>query len=231
MPITAPGIYKLPEAEYHADPCEPFSLSRGIAHTLLTTNAKKAHHAHPKLGGADPFIPNKAMDAGSIIHSLVLGVGAEIKSIDAVYDAKHKRAGQLVTDYATKAAQEARDAIRDAGGIPVLAHEEPKLRACADAALEQLKHHEDGADFFAPGQSEAVVVWKEGDLWFRIMVDRLPDDPKAPAYDFKATKLSAAPGSWDRRLQNIYAFQDAFYRRGLKHRTGQRTECTEKNFR
>lgn len=214
--IDKPGIYDLPEAEYHADPCEPFSLSRGVAHLLLTANPKKAWRASPKLGGKGDIIPSKAMDAGSAVHSLMLGKGSDIEVLQAVYDEKHKKAGKPVTDYATNAAKHERDLIRSYGRIPVLANDMPKLQACKDAALEQLSEHEDGAAFFAPGRSEAVVVWQEGDFWFRIMVDRLPDDPRASPYDIKATEMLAAPGKWDRRLQSIYAFQDAFYRRGLK---------------
>lgn len=216
MKITAPGIYELSAEAYHRDPCPEPSLSRGIAHLLLTENPRKAHHAHPRLGGGSLVKPNRAMDAGSIVHSLMLGKGADLRALAAVYGPKHERAGKPVTDFATKAAQEERDAIRQDGGIPVLAHQEAELRNCAEAGLEQLRRHPDGADFFAPGRSEMVVAWQEDGLWFRIMVDRLPDDPRAPLYDLKMTELSAAPGSWDRRMQRIYAFQDAFYRRGVR---------------
>jgi len=214
--ITAPGIYTMPENEYHADCCEPFSLSRGIAQLLVNTNPRKAYHASPKLGGNGGIIPTKAMDAGSIVHSLVLGKGAGIQVLTATYDDKHAKAGQPVADYATKAAKSERDQIREDGKIPVLSHEEPSLRLCAKTALDQMRKHPDCGDFFAPGQSEAVVVWQEDGLWFRIMIDRLPDNPRASPYDVKLTELSAAPGNWDRRLQKIYAFQDAFYRRGLR---------------
>jgi hypothetical protein len=216
MNVTEPGIYELTEAEYHADPCEPFSLSRGVAHLLLTGNPKKAHRASRKLGGKRDIIPNRAMDAGSAVHSLMLGRGADIEVMSTTYGDKHKKAGQPVTDFATDAAKHERDLIRSYGRIPVLAHQMPMLHACRDAAFEQMHEHEDGAAFFAPGRSEAVVIWQEDGLWFRIMVDRLPDDPHAMPYDIKATEMLAAPGKWDRRLQTIYAFQDAFYRRGLK---------------
>jgi hypothetical protein len=214
--IAEPGIYEVSEAKYHADPCEPFSLSRSIAHLMITENPKKAHRAHPKMGGKSDVKPTRAMDDGSIVHALVLGKGADIRPITAVYGPKHERAGEVVTDFNTKAAQEQRDAIRADGGIPVLAHRLPGLRDCAAEMLRQIRQHPDGKAFFAPGRSEAMLVWREGDLLLRIMVDRLPDDPLLPAYDVKMTELSAAPGSWDRRFQTIYAFQDAFYRRGLR---------------
>lgn len=215
--ITAPGIYTLPEDIYHADPIEPFSLSRGIAHLLVTRSPLHAHYAHPKLGltTGGGIKVNKAMDAGSAVHSMVLEKGAKVVPLAATYDAKHKKAGKPVEDFATNAAKDERDALREAGHIPVLAHELPELRRAAAAVTRNLRWHQDGSDFFGPGQSEAVVVWEEDGLWFRCMVDRLPDDPNAPPYDLKLTGLSAAPGGWERRLRDVYAFQDAFYRRGI----------------
>ena len=82
--------------------------------------------------------------------------------------------------------------------------------------MERLGGLADGAGFLAPGTSEAVVIWREGDIWLRCMVDRLPDDPRRPAYDVKCTELSAAPGAWERRLLSDYAFQSEFYRRGIR---------------
>lgn len=216
MKITCAGVYAMEPSVYHADPVEPLSLSRGIAHLLITHSSRHAHYAHPKLGGNGGIVPTRVMDDGSVVHSLMLGRPQDIGVVDAVYGEKHAKAGEPVTDFATKAAQEARDAIRKQERIPVLPHRLKELRDCAASALHQLEGHQDGAAFFGSGQSEAVVVWREDDLWFRIMVDRLPDDPRAPLYDIKATELSAAPGGWERRLQKIYAFQDAFYRRGLR---------------
>jgi len=216
MSITTPGIYEMSAEEYHADCCEPFSLSRGVAHMLLKENPRKAWHSHPKLGGKGNIVPNKAMDAGSMVHGLILGAGAEMQALTSVYGPKHESAGEPVRNFMTKEAKTECVAIRKAGRIPVLAHEEQQIRDCSFAGVAQLSEHPDGKGFFEPGQAEAVVVWQEDGLWFRIMVDRLPDNPRASPYDLKMTKMSAAPGSWDRRLQGIYAFQDAFYRRGLR---------------
>lgn len=214
--IDAPGIYDITESEYHADPCIVPSLSRGIAHLLVTRSPMHAYHSHPRFtpsSGDDKT--SRMMDDGAAVHSMLLGKGARVVPVRATYDAKHKLAGHPVRDYATNAAKEDRDAIREEGCIPVLAHEMPELARACTAVTRHMRWHQDGADFFAPGKSEAVVVWREGDLWLRCMVDRLPDDPHAPLYDLKVTKLSAAPGGWERKLRDQYAFQDAFYRRGI----------------
>jgi len=216
MSITEPGIYEMSETEYHADPCEPFSLSRGIARLLIDRSPMHAFHAHPRLGAGDGIEVSKIMDEGSAVHSMLLGKGARVVSVRAVYGPKHKLAGQPVKDFKTDAACEDRDAIREEGCIPILPHEQGDLVRAVSAVTTHLRWHQDGPDFFADGRSEAVVVWREGDLWLRCMIDRLPDDPMAPAYDLKVTKMSAAPGGWERRLRDVYAFQDAFYRRGLR---------------
>lgn len=214
--VAAPGIYEMEPGQYHADPCPLPSLSSSIARTLIRRSPLHAHAAHPRLGGAGGTRPTRAMDDGSVVHSLLLDKGATVVPLRAVYGPKHERAGEPVTDFATKAAQEERDALREAGHLPVLAHRLPELRRCAAAIARNLRFHQDGGDFFAPGRTEAVVVWEEDGIWLRCMVDRLPDDPRAPPYDIKTTALSAAPGGWERRLQTDYAFQAAFYARGLR---------------
>ena len=40
------------EAEYHADPAPEPSLSRSLAHTLLTRSPRHAWQAHPRLNPA-----------------------------------------------------------------------------------------------------------------------------------------------------------------------------------
>lgn len=211
-----PGIYDLPEAEYHADPCPQPSLSRGIAQMLIRQTPMHAHHAHPRLGGKGEIIPTKVMDDGSALHSMLLGQGAPIELIRTVYGPKHKLAGKPVADFKTKDAQEERDEIRASGMIPMLPHRMPELLRCKTAMIRQINEQEEGPDFFGPGKSEVTIIWREGDIWLRCLVDRLCDDASLPPYDLKLTEMSAAPGGWERRLQTNYAFQDAFYRRGIK---------------
>ncbi|WP_242401117.1 hypothetical protein [Acetobacter okinawensis] len=47
--ITTPGIYDLPEAQYHADPCPTPSLSNSVARILLDESPMHAHFSHPRL--------------------------------------------------------------------------------------------------------------------------------------------------------------------------------------
>jgi hypothetical protein len=215
MNITDPGFYDIPASEYHADCCDPISLSRGIAHLLIKQSAEHAHYHHPKLGGHAGIKATSMMDDGSIVHELLLGKGGGIQIIKAVYGPKHDLAGKPVRDFKTKDAQEERDAITAAGKTPVLLHRYPELCSIAEVAEAKLRQHPEGIEFFAPSRSEIVAVAKEGDTLLRVLVDRLPDDTALPPFDLKLTKLSAAPGGWERRFVSEYAFQGSFYNRVL----------------
>jgi hypothetical protein len=104
----AARILNVTKDEYFADPCEVPSLSQSTAHTLLAQSPLHAWTAHPKLNPQPKIVeePNAARDEGSMIHSLLLGKGADLVIIKA-------------DNYRTKAAQELRDAARAAGRMPV----------------------------------------------------------------------------------------------------------------
>lgn len=201
--ITAPGIYEMPEADYHADPCPMPSLSSGIAKILIRRSPLHAMDAHPRMGGHSAG-PTKAMDHGTILHRLILGAGGDFDALP-------------FADYKTGAAKEARDASRAAGRTPVLVDELRELQDAAAAALEQMREHQDLKAFFAPGQSEAVIAWQEPGAWIRCMVDRLPHDPRSPWFDIKTVAQSAAPADLERAFIKDHAFQRAFYLRGARY--------------
>lgn len=210
-----PGVYSMSAEAYHADPCPIPSLSCTIARLLVRQSPLHAWTAHPRMGAVD-MEPSRVMDIGSALHAMLLGYREKVRPITATFGPKTKRReliGLPVTSYQSDAAQEERDEIRAAGGIPVLQHEWAGLIGAERAALAQIALADDGAGFSASGASEAVVIAHDDGVWLRCMVDRLPENPRLPPYDLKATKLSAAPGGWERRLQTEYAFQDAFYRR------------------
>ena len=198
------GIHPdIPEATYHADPCEAPSLSNSIARMLLSRSPMHAWHAHPRLNPAyEPRDGNAAMDAGTIIHKILLGRGSAIEVVDA-------------PDWRTKAAKEARDAARAAGHTPVLVGDLSDIHDAAKAIRSRIKTTTEGAMLFEPGIPEATLIWREGPIWCRARADYLLNDPRLPILDLKTTKLSANPEQWQKRLVSDYCFQDAFYRRGL----------------
>ena len=200
-----PGIHDIPAAAYHADPCPAPSLSRSIGWALISQSPLHAFGLSPKLAGTvtDPAA-TKAMDMGSALHMLLLGKGAEIRPIEA-------------KDWRTNAAKEARDAARREGFTPLLSADADLAVEAASAIRHHLTRHDDGHYLAAPGRSEAVLIWREGDVWCRVMVDRIPDGDGAPLLDIKTTAGSARPEAWAKKLATDgYAFQAAFYLRGAR---------------
>jgi len=197
---VSPGFFPgMTGAQYHADPCPVPSLSSGIAKTLIRRSPLHAHHEHPRFCAASRSA-TAPMEAGSVLHCLMLGRGDEYEAVDA-------------DDWRTKAAKERRDEIRAAGRIPMLAADLDTAREAAEAALGQMRQHPDCAGFFAPGTSEAVLIAQDGPTWLRCMVDRMPAEPGACWFDLKTTAMSAAPAEFQRTIIKEHAFQRAFYLR------------------
>lgn len=147
------------EREYHADPCDAPSLSASIAKTLLLQSPYHAMLKHPKLPGR-LIEHSKAMDEGSLIHSLVLDGGTNLCVIYA-------------DDYRTNAAKQARDEARVNGLRPVLASKYSPALAVAKAITEQLA----AKGITLNGESGVVLVWNEessrGPVRCRAMLDHV----------------------------------------------------------
>jgi hypothetical protein len=190
-----PGIHHgIPEADYHADPCEAPSLSSGTIRALRRSPAH-AYHQHPRLGGGEST-SSQAQEDGTVLHGLILGTPLAVQALD-------------FPDWRTKDAKAAREAAREAGAVPMLAHHFAELRETA-AGIEH------GMPRLPQGSPEATLIWQEGETWCRARVDWLPDDPTAPLYDLKTTGLSADPAQWQRNLVANYCIQAAWYLRGAR---------------
>lgn len=160
-------------------------------------------YAHPRLNENAEAKESQLFDDGKAAHDLLRNCRDNIVVIEA-------------DNYRTKAAQETRDAARQAGQIPLLAGRLRELEAITSSALRQLAQV-DG--FNQPFTSERTLVWREntdcGDVWCRARIDRLPDDGNV-IYDFKTT-VDAAPAAFQKIAFNLgYDLQAAFYERGLR---------------
>ncbi len=209
--ITAPGLYRMLDTDYHADPCEVPSLSSTIGRRLIDASPAHAWNDHPRLNPpredeAKPKIPPK-WDFGSLIHKLVLGAGANIEVLP--YDA-----------WTTKEAREMRDACYEDGKIPVKQKDFDRAEVMAAAFERQLA----GCDpiirtCMDKGPAEVIAVWQEQSIWCRAMLDKLwvsLDGTVATIIDYKSTEASAAHHETERRIfQMGYDFQGVFYGRGL----------------
>jgi hypothetical protein len=195
------GIHHgMDEATYHADPCPAPSLSSGIVRAILRSPLH-AWHAHPQLNpGYRDRTGSAASDEGTILHALVLGTEPCWRVVAA-------------DDWRTKDAKEAREAAFLEGRVAVLARRFHELAAVADSirpAFDRLRQ---------PGSPEATLMWQEpkyGGAWCRARIDWLPLGDRPLLLDLKTTKMSAAPGDWQRRLVSDYCIQAAWYLRGAR---------------
>lgn len=206
--ITAPGIYKIPQAEYHADPCPDPSLSSSLIKVLIQQSPLHAWMAHPRLNPNFAESESETFDIGSACHALLLEGENRIERIDA-------------PDFKTKAAREARDAARAAGKHPIIAHKydsvvnmhliaHKAIADCADLSGYRIDHR----------MSERTIVWQEdGWLWCRAMIDSSHDDLSV-LLDYKST-TDATPSVFSHQISRMgYQIQESWYRRGVRALTG-----------
>lgn len=205
--ITTPGIFKgFDVQEYFNDPCPEPSLTQSIAKALLDRSPAHAAAAHPRLRltAEEPDDAPEKYDAakaiGNAAHALMIGRGKTI----AVGD---------FPNWQTKVAKEYRAAAMVSGQEPVLAKhmaKAEKMVAAGGAQLQALGW----VDVFNQGAGEVVIAWKEGDLWFRALVDWMVDTTMI--YDVKTTSLSCAPHMIGKLMGDAgWSIQAAFIERGL----------------
>lgn len=203
--ITQPGIYTdMSAADYFADPTPTPSLTQSVAKILIGQSPLHAWHAHPRLNPDYRHDDATKYDIGNIAHKLMLGRGKQVVVLDGI------------DDWRTKAAKDQREAAAAEGKLAVLGKHFAKADAMVRAAREQLDLR-GLAHLFDPvlGNSECVLAWTEGGLWFRQMIDWLC--LTRPIFcDYKTTAMSAAPHGLDRMMASAgWPVQAAMAERGL----------------
>lgn len=194
------GSYRISEEEYHADPCEYPSLSRGIIKDLVMSCPARAWVNHPKLNPNYKAKEREIFDLGHAAHALFLQGIDNAWIIDA-------------PDWKKKETKEARDRARDAGKYPILIDKYKDIKAMVEVANEQIWNYlgltiEDG-------ESEVSYIWKEGELWMRIRLDWITRKNRL-ILDYKTTGASSNPEEYSNIAGNTgLDIQDAFYRRGV----------------
>lgn len=202
MTITEPGIYDLPDEEYHADPCPVPSLSASVATLLIDKSPRHAWTAHPRLNKDAEEKNETKFDIGSAAHDLLLRGRQNIEVIDA-------------NSYQTKAARQARDDAYEAGKTPIKADDWANVQAMAVAAKLQLAAFEGCESFLSDGVAERTLVAKINGVWVRCKPDWLPNERQI-IWDYKTT-TTAEPDAWSRN--NLYQGRDltaAWYVRIVK---------------
>jgi hypothetical protein len=212
--ITKPGVYAIPEAEYHADPVPGGSLSSSGARALLDVYADKYggcpakyHHWRHRRRP-----PSAVFDFGSAAHKLVLGIGPELVEIDAM-------------DRRKPATREAEEEARARGQIPLLPHEMAQVEDMAAA----IHDNDDAMALFkaGTGQPEASLFWQEkayangpwtkgtGMVWCRSRFDwlshHLLPDGRLLIPDYKTARLAELAAFGKAVADHGYHQQAAFY--------------------
>ncbi len=206
--IDTPGLYQIPESEYHADPTPAPSLSASIAKVLLGQSPRHAAFQHPKLNPGYEYEAKESFDLGTACHAYILEGEANFEIINA-------------KDWRTKEAQSARDVARMVGRTPLLERQWLDVQAMATVLREPLGHFRERPIPLTNGQPEQTLIWREGTVWCRGRPDWLHSDHRT-IDDLKSTQGSAHPDAWARAaLFGLgYDIQAAFYLRGLKAVTG-----------
>lgn len=209
--ITAPGIYEMPEGEYHADPVPGWSLSASGAKLLLDPHCP----AHYRWFRDHPKPRTKALDTGTIAHGMVLGSGVQAVQYPEGVLAKNGAAS-------TNDAKAFKEQAAAAGQIALKADEYREVVAMVDA----LRTHPIAGRVFDPerGKPEQSLFWRDAsaEIWRRARLDWLPTPGKGRLViaDYK-TARSANPRSWLKDACNLgYHIQDSNYREGIAALTG-----------
>lgn len=211
MQIQTPGIYDMPAAEYHADPCPLPSLSSGGAHTL-TWECPAVYD----YGRRNP-VNKRAFDIGTASHLMTL---EPEKFDDAVVVIEGKtKDGKPSEGYKTQDAKDQRDAAYAAGKTPLLQQEVDLVRAMRAA----LWNDPIGSKAFRNGKAEQSIFWRDVEfgIWRRTRPDWIPDH-RNYAINWKSA-ASANPDDVAKAIFNLGYFQKAAYELdGIEAVTGRR---------
>lgn len=200
------GSFKITHEEYHKDPCDFPSLSRGTILDLLFRSPLHAWANHPKLNPLFQKEENGKFDIGQAAHAWFLEGVNKIFIIEA-------------DDWRTKEAKNKRDEARINNQIPLLEKQADQVRNMVDIAKNRLNHSE-LSGLFDKRDAELTYIWNEGPTWCRAMVDMISKDRKF-ILDYKTTGVSANPEDFIRViLSHGYDVQESFYRRGVKNIEG-----------
>lgn len=208
--LLEPGLYDLPEAEYHA---LPHLSSTGIRRLLPPSCPAKFKHWRDN---GDP--PKREWEEGSAAHKLILGAGPALVRIDA-------------EEWRSNAVKAEVQDVRDAGSIPV----RPSAFDAVHAMAKALKRDPVGGPFFRPGtgRPEQTLIWSERAEWFdadgaghvvevpcRALVDWLPDAVTTRGRmvlpDYKSCDTASLEATQKSMARFGYFIQLRWYLRGLK---------------
>ncbi len=204
--ITEPGIYDLTNEEYHADPCEPMSLSASGAKQLIQSCPARFIYDRTHSRGV-----NRNFDIGTASHLMVLEPEKFDSSVSIVE----------AEDWRKATSRDEADRAREEGLIPLLRKEIDSLQAARACLWEEPL----ARMALTGGDAEKSLFWQdEGTgIWCRIRPDYIPKGGKR-LFDYK-TAISASPDDFGKAIyRNGYHQQAAWYLDGYAAVTGDRPD-------
>ena len=200
----------VPMADYIADPCPEPSLSTGVVFDLVKRSPLHAQYNHPRFGGAHDESTPRA-DIGSAVHSLAVG-GAPVEYVTSVVRKTGPEKGKAFepTDWMTSDAKDQREAIREAGGIPLLGCDRVSVETIVASAREGLAE-------FGALRFEQTMIWRDEKhgVWCRGRPDAISE---CGGYDLDLkTVENADPKAWADRVMGGAGYDVQMTLRGRGH--------------
>ena len=191
------GLYpNLPEDLYHRDVVPEGSLSVTSSKLLLPPSCPALFdHARKH-----PHVSTKAMDLGTVVHSMILGTGQDVEVLE--FDSRRGN------DY--KAAEVKAIA---AGRIPMLKKDHDEAVIIAKA----VRDHDVAGGLFAEGEAETSGFWQDEETgaWLRMRMDWLTWFDGTPTIVDLKTTADVSPDEFARSVHKYgYHRQDPHYRDG-----------------
>lgn len=199
------GVHRISSDEYHADPCEIPSLSRGTIKDLLYKSAAYVKMSHPKLNSNHKTVNEAKFDIGTAAHAMLL----EGEDVVHVIDEK---------DWRKKSAQEERDIAYENGKTPLLAEQYEIVKAMTVSAEKQIADCRELKinDLRTDGDAELTYIWERDKTLLRVRPDWISKD-RTLILDYKTTAQSADPATFARNVVTMgYDIQAAMYPEGVK---------------
>lgn len=186
-------------------PSPPHVLSYSTAKLLVSRSPLHAKMRKDRqLDEDDTEAQREDKETGNIVHAMLLGTGRKVVVIEA-------------DSYRTKAAKEARDAARDAGDVPVLAHKERiytaiarRIRAhCGLLGITLDGHAEIGARWYEKARDGTAVECRGAlDLW---------QPKRATILDLKTCRTAHPDACRSAIYKMGYDIQGAAYLSAVEH--------------
>jgi len=212
--ISEPGIYDVvSEAVYHGDSGLTPELGRSLSVSGAKTILKSPALFHYQRTHGRP--PKDAFDFGHVAHKYVLGVGDDVVRVEA-------------DDWRSKDARTAKVEARILGQIPILAADDDRAKAMAQAVAD----HPVAGKLFVGGKAEQSAYWVDDETGVtrRARFDYLKPNV---VVDLKSC-ISAAPTEFAKATANYgYAQQAVWYQDAVEAITGSQIPfvfvCVEKD--